>query len=120
MTEIKFRCIHKIGGKMEYGYEPLRLLYNEASGSTLSNTKAHNIMQFTRLRDKNGKEIYDGDIIRHIDFEWKAKVAWSENGQWILVYEGTGRTVLLSDRIDYIEVIGNIYENPELLSLIYC
>ena len=80
-------------------------------------------MQFTGLLDKNGKEIYEGDIITY-GFKTKdfndlvlhtGKIFFNEymflvdgdkvNDEWHSI-----------NRIHYVEVIGNIYENPELLS----
>ncbi len=125
--EIKFRCVNKNGGQMYYGYEPLRLLHNEANGSTLSTIKAYNIMQYTGLKDKNRKEIYEGDIVdlhQTINGVSKFTVEWStERLGWTLRYAENmvnPRTYEYSVsevfKIEEIEVIGNIYENPELLN----
>lgn len=79
------------------------------------------LMQFTGLKDKNGKEIYEGDIIRfRVDFPEQpyddGVVRFASGGFW------TSQTVhdleeLLSEELNELdgEVIGNIYENPNLL-----
>jgi uncharacterized phage protein (TIGR01671 family) len=66
------------------------------------------LMQFTGLKDKNGKEIYEGDIVRCPD-GWIGTVYWdNDNLQW------WAKDHKLSE-LNKPEVIGNIYENPELL-----
>lgn len=79
------------------------------------------LMQYTGLKDKNGKEIYEGDIVkdgwlkgmRPFVVEWKTIQANSDSSTW---YPGTGFNVALDkDSPNTYEVIGNIYENPELL-----
>jgi len=62
-------------------------------------------MQYTGLKDKNGKEIYEGDILRHEKYNSTGVMEWDiKNGCWTKFYP-----------IIFFEVIGNIYENPELL-----
>jgi len=71
-------------------------------------------MQYTGLKDKNGKEIYEGDIIRHaknISF----RVYWHRDGSWNLEEIGIKSTDLLWKYAEVSEIIGDIYENPELL-----
>ena len=70
------------------------------------------LMQFTGLKDKNGKEIYEGDIVK-TDNEMP----------FIVKYDNTCCAFLwgnyyFEDRVEerQVEVIGNIYENPELLN----
>lgn len=73
----------------------------------------NNIMQFTGLKDKNGKEIYEGDII-DTELTCLCSVVYSEEyGEWMFV---TVDDIRLSKRENYNrEVVGNIYESPELL-----
>lgn len=79
----------------------------------------YSIQQFTGLKDKNGKEIYDGDILHCQDRI--VKVIWHEQaGQWDTIFIKY-TSDLCSNGITNQEwkyraiVIGNIYENPELL-----
>jgi uncharacterized phage protein (TIGR01671 family) len=70
------------------------------------------IMQYTGLKDKKGKEIYEGDIVKNGDFisdahswnEWKRQVVYDDQQAMFTGLDG-----------ERIEVIGNIYENPELI-----
>lgn len=77
------------------------------------------LMQYTGIKDKNGVEIYEGDILNCVDDHGLTsieKVEYSEYG-----FEPfTNQTGDLADcysefNYDSFEVIGNIYENPELL-----
>ncbi len=73
------------------------------------------IMQFTGLLDKNGKEIYEGDIVkcRHIDVP--AQVVYEiALGYGLRDTKNHWQGQLKTYAEDY-EIIGNIYENPELL-----
>ena len=77
------------------------------------------LMQSTGLVDKNGKEIFEGDVLQTYDGEL-AKVVWNkELGCWEA--EFLSEIVDLSEVADIksnrsdCEIFGNIYENPELL-----
>ena len=79
--------------------------------------------KYTGLKDKNGKEIYGGDIFNfHPSKEWKGTepdnpcvVFWSNDlGAWMF-YVGKPEMSTLLPPSKSIEIIGNIYENPELL-----
>lgn len=76
------------------------------------------LMQFTGLKDKNGKEIYEGDRIRISDEygnEDTGFIGYKEREMAFVVDWGNNRYRRIMDSEDVIEVIGNLYENPELL-----
>lgn len=78
----------------------------------------HELMQYTGLKDKNGKEIYEGDILLY-DSGSKTSVFYN-NGAFVRSYGNSNMYLLYDSFIEdgclyNYEVIGNIYENPELL-----
>ena len=79
-------------------------------------TDENTIGQYTGLHDKNGKEIYEGDIvkIKYRD-EDIGKVIYEHNGFSIDVTNMNKNYGRVSFVNNFIEVIGNIYDNPELL-----
>ena len=71
------------------------------------------LMQYTGLLDKNGKEIYEGDIIKEIMCVSPFSVVFLEGS--FLAHDGEGPSLYLTGDGLVFEIIGNIYENPELL-----
>lgn len=78
------------------------------------------IGQFTGKYDKNGVKIYEGNICNCREYECYGKVEWNndEAGFYYCVIneDGTFEEELLYDYADELEVIGNIHDNPELLT----
>lgn len=83
------------------------------------------LMQSTGLKDKNGVEIFEGDVVKVSNHPFQKKedspgieidgnyfINWSEHSLTWLAGD-----LLLYQLKPYIEVIGNIYENPELLEV---
>lgn len=75
--------------------------------------------QFTGLTDVNGKDIYEGDIIKSNYKYAQPKVSQIiiEDGNSYILGEdlATGNEMLVSDHVNEIEIIGNVHANPELL-----
>jgi len=127
MKETKFRVWDKAKKEMFYSYDnylkvegklwslwrldeknKLRLLTNSVNGE---------LMQFTGLKDKNGKEIYEGDIVICIHGTYEIVFT---NGSFCLSNSKSPTIGFLESPIgnysgENFKVIGNIYENPELL-----
>lgn len=85
------------------------------------------LMQYTGLKDKDGVEIFEGDVLRRVSEEWDVdavyKVVWGgiDYPAWDVKpwYEGESNFFSDYENADEwgtLEIIGNIYENPELLN----
>ena len=75
------------------------------------------LMQSTGLKDKNGKEIFEGDIL----FGYAGEDFWEivefdiEEGRWVRKDIYYNSKLGLSENNEFMEIVGNIYENKELL-----
>ena len=135
MREIKFRAWDKQNKEFISNASLLSLMNGnkpkdiEVSGINDINNDALYIgddielMQYTGLKDKHGKEIYEGDILRVILEKSSAigEVKYDErtfeciNDSFDMEDPQSVICDILDYRTDLIEVIGNIYETPELL-----
>ncbi|NCC70620.1 hypothetical protein EOM09_03485 [bacterium] len=117
--EIKFRGKRIDNNKWIYGNLSIRKFNNEIeifirpfdrlkSYQVIPNT----IGQYTGLKDKNEKEIYDGDIVKTETVEGIGRIIYRDDFASFVVDFESG----CWDSMEVImEIIGNIYENPELL-----
>ena len=86
----------------------------------------YELMQYTSIKDKNGVEICEGDIVRYYDSTtmWLTSRVYDEGGAWaiktpenpILLYEFLRSYEYDGSLVDELEVIGNIYQGYELPS----
>ena len=122
MREIEFRGQQINTKKWVYGYlyrnKGLYVICENIRYAEEEPILLDTIGQYTGLKDKNGKKIYEGDIVKvFISGKW-----------WIakIIYEHSGFTIDVTNNKElefgrrgiierFTEVIGNIYDNPELL-----
>ena len=121
MREIKFRAWHK-GKKIMGEVLGIDILHKEIFFSNEdvdcyehTDFKDIELMQYTGLKDKNNKEIYEGDIVTLHNSKYKVIFNSKEAGFVLRDDEFEMNIPFTNNNNKRMEVIGNIYENPELL-----
>ena len=116
MREIKFRAWD--GEKMVDCWTAAYHTSEWPVNAIFEKTYGHTYMQYTGLKDKNGVEIYEGDIIRYLGYEVKGGKQVHPERQLAIGNDWIKDCYLLkniSEQKRSLEVIGNIYETPEKL-----
>jgi len=115
MREIKFRAWDRRRKKWVYFYlyEIVDINQESMTDDEWAFIQLENVGQYTGLKDKNGKEIYEGDIVRDQDGNlYQVKYTEYYIYPFGAIFPDKAKEVVNEYKC---EVIGNIYENPELL-----
>ena len=117
MRTIKFRGKDKKDGEWFFGNLYDRDTYGRTHICTINrgcfNIDPNTVGQFTGLYDKNGEEIYEGDIYRYNNPDSINEVSYCVGGGFAGFDLAPAKHS--ENRLLDVEVIGNIYDNPELL-----
>ena len=118
MREIKFRAWDKVKKEWILGKEPFNIIgevtvFDMVKQYSLGHLNDIEVMQFTGLLDKNGKEIYEGDIIKTI-----GEIGTVIYNAPSFMAIGVEQNIfdIVDDYFIGCEVIGNVYENKELIN----
>lgn len=107
--EIKFRAWDNVNKEMVY---PASGIFTQGHRSHELLWKFEDVMQYTGLKDSAGKEIYEGDIVEVDGLQYK--IMFRGLGFWFVGSDNEGWAPY-NPSVYRITVIGNIFENPELL-----
>lgn len=125
--EIKFRAWDIFYKKFITSEDNGMSMFWAKVGGGLDAKREVPVMQYTGLKDKTGKEIFEGDILKGETYKepyaMKTKadivfaVAWSnhDNGSWNWTQVKKPEGFRTYPPFQFCEIIGNIYENPDLL-----
>ena len=123
MTKLKFRCLSLTGdwtyGNIDEQKGILEIFNKDDKMLYQSSILSKGLGQYTGLKDKNGKEIYEGDILK-FKKGGIMYVAWDDEYKGFVLVDPTGdegSAGIGNWYVEDTEVIGNIFENKELLEI---
>jgi uncharacterized phage protein (TIGR01671 family) len=128
MREIKFRGYNKFDKKWVYGYGLHQSIFIDGSSNAYVTASIREVFivdkesagQYTGCKDVHGKEIYEGDILKcklyNGDYE-NYVIVWDEEDACFDAFNKDKSNFMVTSIWTASEIIGNIYENPELLEV---
>lgn len=119
--KVEFRGKEKLTGRWAFGdlvHYPQETLTGPLSRVTVGSYEVdpETIGQFTGLKDKNGEEIYEGDLLLEIESEKVVCIEWDEF-EYGYRYVKNNYGYKYPNHVENFKIIGNIYDNPKLSEL---
>jgi len=115
MRDLKFRVFTTFTEKLHMA----EIVLEDCLGTALLSCEGWTVMQAIGKQDKNGVDIYEGDIVQDV-YGWLYKVSWKKDYSAYVMYS-VDRAIFrdMAFTTDYdasrLEVVGNIYQNKELI-----